>query len=149
VLATVYAACGAAAAEPGVHVDPNSPPGKEYALPLESARSDAAGGTATRGTTTAPSPNGGSGGEASGANAATTPLFGEGITRPRAHPAAPIDRGGRRSKTSLAPIRPDKTSGDFGTSGSGWLWSLGAGALVITAGAALGVGFRRSARPNA
>ena len=30
----------ASAAEPGVHVDPGSPAGKEYALPLDQARND-------------------------------------------------------------------------------------------------------------
>jgi hypothetical protein len=33
----------AAAEEPGVHVDPDSPSGKEYAIPLDRARSDTGG----------------------------------------------------------------------------------------------------------
>ena len=35
----------AAAVEPGVHVDPNSPAAKEYAIPLQAARNDATGGS--------------------------------------------------------------------------------------------------------
>jgi hypothetical protein len=35
---------GAAALEPGVHADPDSPAGTEYALPLESARQEGGGG---------------------------------------------------------------------------------------------------------
>ena len=53
----------ATAQDDGVHVDPNSPAGKEYALPLDSARREARGG-ATSG--------GGSGDSA--------PLFGVGIS---------------------------------------------------------------------
>jgi hypothetical protein len=68
------------AAEPGVHVDPNSPAGKEYQLPLETARQQAAGGTATGGRG-----SGGSGarGATSTAGPSSAPLFGQGITPPR------------------------------------------------------------------
>src|SRR6476619_4464476 len=61
----------AAAQDDGVHVDPNSPAGKEYALPLDSARRDANGG----------------GDSAAGSGA---PLFGVGISR----------QGGSSSKSS-------------------------------------------------
>ena len=45
VLATIVGpgVWGAAAASGGVHFDPNSPAGQEYALPLERAREEAAG----------------------------------------------------------------------------------------------------------
>lgn len=49
----------------GVHVDPDSPAGKEYALPLDSARREAGGGSG------APSAGGGGG---------SAPLFGAGIS---------------------------------------------------------------------
>jgi hypothetical protein len=52
------------AQDDGVHVDPKSPAGKEYALPLDQARRDAAGGDA---------PGRGSGDSA--------PLFGAGISK--------------------------------------------------------------------
>jgi hypothetical protein len=46
---SVLAPAAPAAAEKGVHVDPDSPAGKEYAIPFESAREDAAGGKGDRG----------------------------------------------------------------------------------------------------
>jgi len=56
---------GAASAQDrGVHVDPDSPAGKEYALPLDSARRDASG-----------SPNG------TGATGQSAPLFGAGVSK--------------------------------------------------------------------
>jgi hypothetical protein len=65
-LATVAGTPGLALAQgEGVHVDPNSPAGKEYALPLEEARRNAA-----------PSGQGSAGATDSG-----NPLFGAGITR--------------------------------------------------------------------
>lgn len=71
-LACLFASAGGAGAQSdGVHVDPESPAGKEYALPLESARRDAAGG--------APS----SGGATSSGGSDPAPLFGEGISRDR------------------------------------------------------------------
>jgi hypothetical protein len=54
----------ASAQDKGVHVDPNSPAGKEYALPLDSARREASGGASS--------------GSSSGDSA---PLFGAGISR--------------------------------------------------------------------
>ncbi len=38
-----------AAQEPGVHVDPNSPAGKEYAIPIDQARRQADGGSSAKG----------------------------------------------------------------------------------------------------
>ena len=51
---------GALALEPGVHVDPGSPAGKQYQIPIATARSEAAGG--------------------SGASNSTAPAFGVGVT---------------------------------------------------------------------
>jgi hypothetical protein len=69
----------ASAQDEGVHVDPNSPAGKEYALPLDSARRDSDGGTTPSGGTSSHSAplfgtgisdsGGSSGGEGSGSNA--------------------------------------------------------------------------------
>ncbi len=63
VVACALLAPSAAAAQEEVQVDPNSPAGVEYKLPLEQARRDAA-----------PDANGGGGG-------GPAPLFGAGITR--------------------------------------------------------------------
>src|SRR3954452_7944237 len=40
----LLAASPAGATPPGLHVDPDSPGGKEYAIPLDQARDDATGG---------------------------------------------------------------------------------------------------------
>jgi hypothetical protein len=60
----VPGAGAASAQDSGVHVDPESPAGKEYALPLDSARRDASGGS-----------NG------TGASGQGAPLFGAGVSK--------------------------------------------------------------------
>lgn len=63
-LASLAGGAGDAVAQgDGVHVDPKTPAGKEYALPLETARRDAAGGASE------------------GASSDAAPLFGAGISR--------------------------------------------------------------------
>jgi hypothetical protein len=74
----------AQAADPGVHVDPKSPAGKEYALPLQQARRDA-------GAPTSSDSNDDSG------------LFGAGIT-PTSGGGGP--RGGAHSKAHDVPSLP-------------------------------------------
>jgi hypothetical protein len=81
-LALLLPPSGASAQEEGVVVDPDSPAGKEYAVPLESARRQGSGGEQ------------GSGG---------TTRFGEGISQPTTPPAgagpgATPDRDGNRSQ---------------------------------------------------
>lgn len=66
----VLAVVPAAPAAAQVHVDPGSPSGKEYAIPLESARQNAAGNSGTV------LPGAGTSSAASGTSA---PLFGEGV----------------------------------------------------------------------
>jgi hypothetical protein len=61
----------AASADPGVHVDPDTPAGKEYALPLDEARKEATGDSG------GPAPPAGEEPEAA-------PLFGAGVDRARA-----------------------------------------------------------------
>ncbi len=82
-VACALLAPSAAAAQEGVQVDPDSPAGVEYKLPLEQARRDAAPGAAGGGV--GPRSGGGSGGPA--------PLFGTGITPARARDG---DDGGAR-----------------------------------------------------
>src|SRR5215216_4332513 len=66
-LGLVVPGAGVASAQDSeVHVDPDSPAGKEYALPLDSARRDACG---------SPDGTGGSGGTGQSA-----PLFGAGVS---------------------------------------------------------------------
>ena len=64
-LAALLPSAAAAKDEPGVHVDPGSPSGKEYAIPLEGARRDASGGGSSSG----------SSGGSSGGGAAKAPLL--------------------------------------------------------------------------
>jgi hypothetical protein len=60
------AATGAGAQEPGVHIDPGSPTGKEYAVPLSQARGDAAPSHRRNGSASNPAGGGSSGGSSSG-----------------------------------------------------------------------------------
>jgi hypothetical protein len=85
----------AIAAEPGVHIDPGSPAGTEYALPLDQARHDAtppSGGHAGGG-------SGGGGGSSSGSGGST--LFGAGVVS-RASSGSPRAGGGTRSSATAA-----------------------------------------------
>lgn len=81
----------AVAQEEGVTVDPGSPAGKEYALPIDQARRDAADG----------GDRGGGGGVAAGRRPA--PAFGEGVRPDRGSGSA----GGRESSP---PSRPGAES---------------------------------------
>jgi hypothetical protein len=90
VAALVLGATGTAtAAEPGVHVDPGSPAGKEYAIPLAQARNDAA-------------PPGG-GGHAGGGGGSTAaggfPLFGVGVVSRTSSGSAGVRSRGRSSSS--------------------------------------------------
>ena len=137
----------ARAQDPGVTVDPNSPSGKEYALPLDSARraAEPATGHAT-------TPKTGS----------TAPLFGAGISRS----AAPRSRAGgapasartrrpaRRTRTKpragvaapatvrLAAQTPGAPAGGIGSQAL----AIGAGIAVLLAGAGAGLLLRRRTR---
>jgi hypothetical protein len=87
---------GAASAQDSeVHVDPDSPAGKEYALPLDSARQDASGG---------------SGG--TGAAGQSAPLFGAGVSKA-------AGRGGGEGSDSGGGQGDGSSSADRGGSNSG------------------------------
>src|SRR4051812_26477291 len=75
---------GAHAQTPGLTVDPSSPGGKEYAIPLDQARGQASG-----------DPSGVAAQAPTGSPAATTPgpLFGEGVDAPDSAPADPSGQG--------------------------------------------------------
>jgi hypothetical protein len=88
-----------AIAQSGVTVDPGSPSGKEYAIPLTSARRDAAAGGKTSTT-----PKSGS--------KASSPLFGEGVGDPAGSSSGSKPRGNgpskgqRKSRTRSTPRAP-------------------------------------------
>jgi hypothetical protein len=128
----------AQAQERGVHVDPDSPAGKEYAIPIDKARRDASGGGSTP-FRSAPA------GAAPMVTAA--PLFGQGIKRQppkkRARRRATAPRTRPRAPAGAALVSQPLTALD-GTSAGGWTAGIIAG--VILAGALLGLSLRAGMR---
>lgn len=139
----------AQAQEPGVHVDPNSPSGREYVIPLEEAR------RVGRDTADQPVPTSGS---------AQAPLFGDGIEPASATAPKPGGGSGRSSKrkpaagSSGAERAAGKDSGGGppataavyarqGTSGEPQIVFLGAALVLMLAGfGAYRLAARRRAR---
>ena len=136
VLCCAMAPPGAQAQEPGVHIDPQSPAGTEYALPLVQARGDNA----------APRSGGSTGGGSAAQPGAAPARFGAGIGdgkndggssgggRPR-HRTAP-GRGGAAAPPrdiATAAAQPDSTSPVI----------AGLAGLVLLAGLGLGLLLRR------
>jgi hypothetical protein len=144
-LAVVPLAAPIAQADDGVTVDRNSPSAKEYAIPLDEARSDATGGASRSGAGGGPVP------------------FGEGVTTPErssspsSGPArkksTKKDRTSTTARTTTEPSSdedadPTRTvaaspvgGGDSGSSSGQAL--AGGAALVILAGGAAGLWARR------
>lgn len=138
------AACASAAspassvAANGVHFDPDSPAGKEYALPLDQARNEAAGEEGTEEI--------GSGGE----SAESAPLFGKGVSRGGAEAAQP--NGGATGSPPDGQAAPGGNGGSGGASAAGELTDEGEGysvlagiglvAVVVLAGLGLGLALR-------
>jgi hypothetical protein len=148
---------------PGVFVDPDSPAGKEYALPLDQARREAAPDASGPG---AGRTGRDSGGDASGSTA--PPLFGEGI-EPSDGAAAGKDgdsgatdssdssnrrRDGETPGAGLASRAGDGAPTARGSAaieaaageGSGALLTAGMGAAVLAVGLLAGFGLRRVLR---
>jgi hypothetical protein len=133
--------------EGGVHVDPNSPAGKEYALPLDSARREAAGGQKGAGTGTSP-------GQGAPAARGGTPLFGAGIRPARSRKArsggaqAARDRtkGGpsKRSRQAAGPQAAAISGGASGGTGT----TIGVALAVLALGCGLGFALRRALRSS-
>lgn len=149
VLATVAAfalLAPAASAKEEVHFDPDSPAGKEYALPLEQARDEAAGV-----------------GKSDGPAGEKAPLFGEGV-EPRDAAAAAEQGDGERDGSGGGGSAGGSSSGGGGAagagdasaaaaladSGSGDGYPLSSAVLLVVAvlavGAAFGLGLRLSRR---
>lgn len=140
----LVAAPPAAAQQDGVFVDPDSPAGKEYAVPLDQARDEASGGG-----------GGGSGKES---------LFGEGIEPVRGGSAVSrnsdrADKPGSGSREGDGDSRErDGTSNPAGlgqssaaieaaaADGSNGLLSAGIAAAVLALGLLCGLGLRRLLR---
>ena len=147
------AAFAGAGLEPGVHVDPGSPAGKEYALPLSQARQ--------------------TGGQGNGANAEGT-LFGAGVKPPGGGPAAGAPGAARQGSigsgaaahaaseaaalaASSGPASPANALSAItlrdarlqpGGGGSSSLALIGGGIAVLVFGAFGGTVLRRTRRPG-
>lgn len=146
-----------AASQPGVHVDPGSPAGKEYAIPVDSARSVGATHPRSHQSVT----------PSAGPAAPSPSQFGAGIT-----PAAPAPRHPQPGAVSSSALRtarhrashkrgrpvartapavppatqaigsPTGSSAAQGGSGSPVLWMLALGAAAIALGSGVGVAVR-------
>jgi hypothetical protein len=135
----------------GVFVDPNSPAGVEYAIPLEQARREAAGVSVD--------PGGRPSGGQAAAQTEGQQLFGEGIE--------PVgDRGTRGRNAPAGSGKPGKSSGGGAANGaratgasastaavaaaseegSGLPLTIGIAGAVLVAGVAGGLGLRRLLR---
>src|SRR4051812_2484046 len=152
VLSALIAPGSAVAAQPGVTYDPRSPAGKEYALPLDSARGV---GTGSNAGTSPGRPR-----------AEAPPVFGAGITPAQPSPSPAHARKANRLHTSSRHRSHHKTAGkrskavakhppralpalSANQGGLSPLWA-GSGIALIAAAvaAALGVGWRRLRRPS-
>jgi hypothetical protein len=109
---------------PGVHVDPGSPAGKQYQIPIPSARNETAGAT--------------------GGGNSNAPLFGVGITPSAAGGAPPATAGAASSEgggasggsgTGSSGSRGGPSGSSAGSSGSGTAPSASASGSSSTSGA--------------
>jgi cobalamin biosynthesis Mg chelatase CobN len=142
------AAFAAAGSSTGVHADPGSPAGKEYAIPITTARIEASGRPTHSGTS-------------------NPPLFGAGITRSRSHASSSTRAGSpsqstTRARTAATPsrsIQKRRRGASTGASrsaaslttrtqsssvgASGWLPLIGGGVLMLVIGCGGGLLLRR------
>ena len=132
-------------AVPGLHIDPGSPAGKEYAIPLTQARSVGGGHSLFGAGITRPPTAGGPGTTAAGAGTATGSR-----RRPRGRPQAPSRTprkaalpARRRKADRPAPgsgpavpnrLRPTAPSAISARGDAGIAWMLAAAAAVLLAG---------------
>jgi hypothetical protein len=125
---------GPSAAQPGVHVDPGSPAGKEYALPLDQARRD-----------------GGSAGAGHKSQSGRSALFGEGIKPSPGHGAGKTGGGathgmGGRSRQTPASEAARLSSPATAGGGSPALTDGGIAVAVLLAAGGFGLLLRRVLR---
>ena len=139
-LVLCLSAAGAPAAlalEPGVHVDPESPAAKEYALPLNQARETGAAGSEGTGTA----------------------LFGAGIKPPRSGggagvgrvrggaPSGSSERPGASAPASAVPLPSTSAGGSGAPGGDSSTLALIGGAVAVIVLGALGGTVLRHRRP--
>jgi hypothetical protein len=126
----------ATAQERGVHVDPGSPAGKEYAIPIERARREASGGSKI------------TSGNATTQAAAPVPLFGQGIkpAPPKHRKHKKASKGTTTTKPAPVALAPTAAVEAALTKPSTTAWTGGIPAVVLAAGIVLGLGLRRRRR---
>jgi hypothetical protein len=131
-VATVLGVCAAVQtpmATGKVHVDPSGPAGQQYALPLDSARGEAAGDE------TAGTPG----------SSSKAPLFGQGIKPASGKADAQSDRGGSgrtrtdrsRAGNTVPAGNPSTRSEDGNGSSNLWIAGLVAALLLVGVGGGL------------
>jgi hypothetical protein len=122
----------------GVHFDPESPAGKEYALPLSQARNEGAGKS----------------GVSKAGSVEPAPLFGEGVSGPGG-PSAPAPAGSRGAQNLHGPRQPGHglgasvghavaKGGSIADASSSYSMTSAVGlvAAIVLLGAGLGLGVR-------
>jgi hypothetical protein len=146
-------ATASAAVEPGVHIDPGSPATKEYALPLEQARKNAAPGSSAQATPFGAGikpPGGSSGGGSPRGSSRGGGSSPSGAPGAAGEPGAATLRSGAGPASPLGPaftsaaLRAASPSDDGST-----LALLGGGVAVLILGGFGGTVLRHSRRPSA
>lgn len=136
----------------GVHVDPGSPAGKQYAIPIPSARSETSGQQGGSGSSNPPLFGVGvtpAGAAATGASPATTSgspsraKLPHGVTRSAAHRRTP-NHGATRSAPSTTAQNVSRAAEKNAVGGTSWLPLLIGGVLVLVIGGGGGFFLRRS-----
>jgi hypothetical protein len=140
-LCSVAAPAGASAQQPGVYIDPQSPAGVEYALPLPQARGDHAGGAPAG----AGSGTGGPGGSGSASSAPDTTLFGAGIRDQRSSRRGSGHSGSPAGNPGVA-APPRELAAAAGDSGGIAPAVAGVSGFAVLAALGLGLGLRRRSR---
>jgi hypothetical protein len=149
----------------GVHVDPGSPAGKQYAFPVSSARSEAAGnsgsGSGSGGSGSSNPPLFGAGASAGGSGSGGSGSGGSGSSSGATHHstsashAKSVGAGGRKRQSFVTPdpaqvainaaaplgsaVEPPRAV----TGGSAWVPLTIGGVLVLVLGGGIGVAMRR------
>lgn len=153
-LALVATAGMASAASPGngVHVDPGSPAGKQYAFPISAARGETATGHGSSSAVSAPMFGAGvtpSAGAPAASTAAATGVAAHRVYSTRRHSVStarhhrrrPLNRGTSGPPLALASIGRREQSSAVGS--TSWLPLLIGGALVLVVGGGGGFLVRR------
>jgi hypothetical protein len=141
----------AVAADDEIFVDPDSPSGKEYALPVDSARKQAAGAAQGAKDATAPTPLFGEGVEAAGSKATTRTSKASGAgAKAGSDDGATAAAGASTARARTAApktLKAQAAAPDGGIGVAAVIGGVSVGVLLL--GAAIGVLLRRRATRSA